>query len=104
MRTHSEAFQFEKELEWENPAPGIRRQMMGYDDLMNSYRFVTTNAARTLHLGERYGIRQGNPASFVVMDAPNYYEALKNNAPVLYSYREGRLLARTPAGKTEVSF
>lgn len=79
-------------------------QMMGYDDLMNSYRFVTTNAARTLHLGERYGIRQGNPASFVVMDAPNYYEALKNNAPVLYSYREGRLLARTPAGKTEVSF
>ena len=27
MRTHSEAFQFEKELEWENPAPGIRRQM-----------------------------------------------------------------------------
>ena len=31
MRTHSEAFQFEKELEWENPAPGIRRQMMGYD-------------------------------------------------------------------------
>ena len=31
MRTRSEAFQFEKELEWENPAPGIRRQMMGYD-------------------------------------------------------------------------
>ena len=31
MRTHSEAFQFEKELEWEYPAPGIRRQMMGYD-------------------------------------------------------------------------
>ena len=31
MRTRSEAFQFEKELEWENPAPGIRCQMMGYD-------------------------------------------------------------------------
>ena len=79
-------------------------QMMGYDDIMNSYRFVTTNAAKTLHLGERYGIRQGNPASFVVMDAPNYYEALKSDAPVLYSYREGRLLARTDAGRAEVLF
>lgn len=79
-------------------------QMMGYDDIMNSYRFVTTNAAKTLHLGDRYGIRQGNPASFVVMDAPNYYEALKSNAPVLYSYREGRLLARTGTGSKEVFF
>ena len=79
-------------------------QMMGYDDIMNSYRFVTTNAAKTLHLGDRYGIRQGNPASFVVMDAPNYYEALKSNAPVLCSYREGRLLARTGTGSKEVFF
>ena len=38
------------------------------------------------------------------MDAPNYYEALKSDAPVLYSYREGRLLARTDAGRTEVLF
>lgn len=79
-------------------------QMMGYDDIMNSYRFVTTNAAKTLHLGDRYGIRQGNPASFVVMDAPNYYEALKSNAPVLCSYREGRLLVRTGTGSKEVFF
>ncbi len=31
MKTRSEAFQFEKELVWESPAPGIRRQLMGYD-------------------------------------------------------------------------
>lgn len=31
MRTRSEVFQFEKELKWEEPAPGIRRQIMGYD-------------------------------------------------------------------------
>ena len=28
----SEVFQFEKELKWENPGPGIRRQIMGYDE------------------------------------------------------------------------
>ena len=31
MKTRSEVFQFEKELKWEHPAPGIRRQIMGYD-------------------------------------------------------------------------
>ena len=28
MKTRSDAFQFEKELDWEKPAPGIRRLMM----------------------------------------------------------------------------
>ena len=31
MKMCSEVFQFEKELKWENPGPGIRRQIMGYD-------------------------------------------------------------------------
>ena len=29
MKTRSDAFQFEKELDWDKPAPGIRRQIMG---------------------------------------------------------------------------
>ena len=33
MKMCSEVFQFEKELKWENPDPGIRRQIMGYDEL-----------------------------------------------------------------------
>lgn len=70
-------------------------QMMGYEDIMNSYRFVTTKAARTLHLGEGYGIAPGRPASFVVMDAKNYYEALNYNAPVLASYKAGRKIAQS---------
>ena len=68
-------------------------QMMGYEDIMNSYRFITTNGARTLHLGERYGLAEGRPASFVVLDAANYYDALNYNSPVLASYREGRKIA-----------
>ena len=70
-------------------------QMMGYEDIMNSTRFVTTTAARTLHLGEGYGIAPGRPASFVVMDAKNYYEALNYNAPVLASYKAGRKIAQS---------
>ena len=31
MKTCSETFLFEKDLKWENPAPGINRQIMAYD-------------------------------------------------------------------------
>lgn len=31
MKTRSETYQLESELQWENPAPGIQRQIMGYD-------------------------------------------------------------------------
>ena len=31
MKTRSETYQMEKQLEWQNPAPGIQRQIMAYD-------------------------------------------------------------------------
>ena len=31
MKTCSETYQFEKDLKWENPAPGVNRQIMAYD-------------------------------------------------------------------------
>ena len=79
-------------------------QMMGYEDIMNAYRFITHNAARTLHLGERYGIAQGRPASFIVLDAENYYDALNQNAAVLASYKAGRKLSETKPGTGSVLF
>ena len=78
--------------------------MMGYKEIMNSYKFVTTNAAKTLHLGEDYGIKEGNDASFVIMDAENYHDALNYDSAVLASYRKGKLLASTIPEKTEVKF
>lgn len=79
--------------------------MMGYEEIMNSYRLVTTNAARALNLGEeRYGFKPGNPASFVVLDAEHYYDALNNNAPVLWSYREGKLLSEGTPGERKLRF
>lgn len=78
--------------------------MLGYEEIMNSYKFVTVNAARTLHLGDAYGIREGNDANFIVMDASDYYDALNNDAKVVASYRKGMLIAETVPAKTEVKF
>ena len=79
-------------------------QMTGYGDIMESYRFITVNAAKTLHVSERYGIETGKPASFVVLDAEDWYGALSRNAPVLASWKNGRLLARTKPAETDVLF
>lgn len=78
--------------------------MLGYDEIVNSYKFVTTNAARTLHLGDHYGIKEGNDASFVIMDAENWYDALNYDAAVLYNYRKGKLIASTEPVKKHIFF
>lgn len=78
--------------------------MLGYDEIVNSYKFVTTNAARTLHLGDRYGIKPGNDANFVIMDAQNWYDALNYDSAVLYNYRKGKLIASTAPAEKQVFF
>lgn len=79
-------------------------QMMGYQQIADSFRFITTNAARTLNLGDDYGIEVGRPARFVVLDATNWFDALNWNAPVLRSYRDGRLIARSEPVVREALF
>ncbi|MDO4740645.1 MAG: cytosine deaminase [Eubacteriales bacterium] len=79
-------------------------QMMGYEEIRSSYNFISNNAARTLHLGEEYGIAEGRPASFIVLDAKDYYEALNTNAAVLASIKNGRKIAQAVPGQKEVLF
>ena len=80
-------------------------QMMGKEQIDHSYRFITHNAARTLHLDEEsYGFGVGRPARFIVLDAPTWYEALSFNAPVLASYRDGRQLVRRESVASEILF
>lgn len=78
-------------------------QMMGRAEIEESYRFITHNAARTLNLSD-YGIEVGNPANFVVFDAPSWREALAFNAPVVGSYRSGRLIASAEPAQHQVHF
>ncbi|MBM6698873.1 cytosine deaminase [Bifidobacterium pullorum subsp. saeculare] len=77
-------------------------QLMGRSQIMDSYRFVTTNAARTLHLGDGYGVKVGNDANCIVLDAPDFYEAVNTRAEVLFNIRRGRVVARTSPRDTQV--
>lgn len=79
-------------------------QMMGYEEILDSYRLITYNAAKTLHLGESYGIRENNPANFIILNAENFYDALNRKSEILYSYRNGKLLIKTEPARTQICF
>lgn len=79
-------------------------QMMGYEEILNSYKLITHNAARTLHLGNSYGIKEGNPASFIVLNNDNFYNALNKQSEVLYSFNRGRLIASAVPAVKKILF
>ena len=72
--------------------------MLGYEDLQRGLDLITDNSARTLNLGERYGLEVGRPASLLVLSAPDDYEMLRTQGHALLSVRNGEvLMRRTPA-------
>ncbi len=69
--------------------------MMGYDQIVDSIDFITTNSAKTLHIEGRYGIEVGKPADFILVDAENEYETIRKQATVTHSYKAGKQIAKT---------
>lgn len=53
---------------------------------------ISANGAKTMNIGERYFIREGNPASFIAIDAQSDFDALRNRAGVYASVKDGRIL------------
>lgn len=71
--------------------------MLGFEDLQRCLDLVTDNSARTLNLGNGYGLAVGRPASLVVLEATSDFEAVRLQAKPLLSVRGGQvLMTRTP--------
>lgn len=79
-------------------------QLMGYQEIMDSYHFSTHSAARCLNIQDRYGIEVGKPANLIIMNNNNFYNALNQRSEVLYSIKEGRILAKTQPKVKDVLF
>ncbi|PZW47478.1 cytosine deaminase [Pseudomonas sp. URMO17WK12:I2] len=72
--------------------------MLGYEDLKRGLDLITDNSARTLHLGERYGLEVGRPANLLILSTPDDYEMIRTQGHALVSVRHGEvLMRRTPA-------
>ncbi len=79
-------------------------QMMGYPEIMDSYNFITHNAAKTLHISDQYGIEVGKPGSLIIMNNDNFYNALNVRSEVLYSIHNGKIIAKTKPKEKEILF
>ena len=71
-------------------------QMTSQAGMRACFDAVTVNAAKVLGL-ERYGLEPGCDASFVLLQARDPVEALRLRATRLKVFRQGKLLAHTPA-------
>lgn len=78
-------------------------QIMGYTEIMNSYRFITSQGARTMQVAENYGIEVGKPANFLIFNAANWYDALNERAELLYSVHGGHVLVETKPADVHVN-
>lgn len=78
-------------------------QLMGYEQIVNSIDLITENSAKTLHIEDSYGIEKGKPANLIVLSAENEYEAIRKQAVVKYSIRNGRIISKTKPGETTVN-
>lgn len=79
-------------------------QLMGHEQIVNSFDLITTNSAKTLNIDEKYGIEEGKPANLIILDAENEYEAIRRQAAVKYSVRNGKIIAETKPSQTSVVF
>ncbi|MFY8134762.1 MAG: amidohydrolase family protein [Aquimonas sp.] len=70
-------------------------QMTSQEGIRACYAGVTDTAARVLGLDD-YGLREGGPADFVLLQATDPFEAIRLKAARLAVVRRGRVIARSP--------
>ncbi|HJT60030.1 MAG TPA: cytosine deaminase [Ktedonobacteraceae bacterium] len=76
--------------------------MSGYEEINDVLDLITTNAARTLRIQDAYGIEEGKPASFLILDAPSAFEALRLIPARLHVFKNGREVAFTAPASSVV--
>lgn len=67
-------------------------QLMREEDFPRNFDLVTYNGAKLMNIEDEYGLQEGKPANFIVLDAPNEYEAQRNRVECLASVRKGEYL------------
>ncbi len=77
-------------------------QLMGHQQLKNGWKLISENSARALCIGERHGIDVGKPAHCLILDASDGFDALRRQAVVRYSIRNGEIIARTEPSRSEI--
>jgi cytosine/creatinine deaminase len=76
--------------------------MSGFEEINDVLDLITSHAARALRIQDSYGIEEGKPADFLVLDAASAFEALRLLPARLHVFKGGREVASTSAARSVV--
>ncbi len=76
--------------------------MSGYEEISDVFDLITSRAAKTLRIEDRYSIEEGKPADFLVLDAPSAFEAIRLVPARLHVFKGGRKIASTTPSVSKV--
>ena len=77
--------------------------MTGREEVDACYQMVTDNGAKTLNLQDKYGLEVGKPASLIVLDSVDYYDAIRTRIQPRYVISQGKIIASTTPSATDFS-
>lgn len=72
-------------------------QIMGYQEIASALDFISENGARAMGIEDTYGISEGKPADFIILDEQTEFDAIRLLSPVLLSARKGKIIYRKEA-------
>ncbi len=76
--------------------------LTGRTEIPHGVGMVTAGGARTLHLGEQYGLEVGRPASLIVVDGCDPWELMRRMPVTRYAVYRGRLIASTHPARAQL--
>ncbi|WKA58556.1 cytosine deaminase [Planococcus shenhongbingii] len=77
--------------------------MTDHGHIVKALDLITINGAKTLGMEEGYGVKEGNRANLIVIDSESEYEAIRTQASVLYSIRNGEVIVETKPAVTTMN-
>jgi len=77
--------------------------MTDHNHIVKALDLITINGAKALGMKDEYGVKEGNKANLIVIDADSEYEAIRTQAPVLYSMRGGEMIVETKPAETTMN-
>ncbi len=78
-------------------------QVMGYDQINESLKLISTNSAKALNIQDTHGIEEGKAGSLLILPAENGFDAVRRQTPVRYSVRHGKVIAETKPAQTSIT-
>ncbi|MFK0569921.1 cytosine deaminase [Endozoicomonas sp.] len=77
-------------------------QMTGFDQINQGIDLITHNSARCLNIQDKYGIETGKPGHLILLDSESVFDAVRRQATVTHSIRNGKLIASTSPARSTI--